>query len=150
MDAPQIQYVQTKDGVNIAFSTQGDGPAIVRMSNVPWSHFQLQWEKMPERRAFVRSMAERFTYVDYDFRGAGSSTREVAGFSLDAHILDLEAVVDHLELETFALIAIINSGPLAIAYVARNPQRISRLVLVNSYARYSDVLATPEARRLRR
>ena len=140
---PRIQYAKTKDGVNIAYYALGHGPGIVRMPNNIWSHFQLQWQEVPEQRAIAEATAARFTYVEYDSRGAGSSTREVSDFSLDAHMLDLEAVVEQLGLENFTLIGQVNAGPVAIAYAVRNPQRVSHLILVDSYVRYSDVLATP-------
>ena len=140
---PQIQYAKTEDGVNIAYYALGHGPAVVRMPNNVWSHFQLQWQAVPAQRAIAEAVAARFTHVEYDSRGAGSSTREVSDFSLDAYILDLEAVVEQLSLENFTLIGQVSAGPVAITYAVRNPQRVSHLILANSYVRYADVLATP-------
>src|SRR5207249_8232538 len=55
--------------------------------------------------------------------------RNVTDFSLDAHVMDLDAVVNRLRLDNFALLGQLNWGPAAIAYAARNPQRISSLIL---------------------
>jgi class 3 adenylate cyclase len=73
----------------------------------------------------------------------------VTDFSLDAHVLDLEAVVDRLSLGRFALLGLLHSGPVAIAYAARNPERVSHLVLWCSWARASDFYASPRLRALR-
>ena len=123
MVEPGIQYAKTEDGVSIAYYALGHGPAIVRMPSIPWSHFQLQWQTFPEQRAAAEVTAQRFTFVEYDSRGTGSSAREVTDFALDAHMLDLEAVVNKLGLDHFALIGQINSSPVAISYAVRNPQR---------------------------
>jgi class 3 adenylate cyclase len=64
-------------------------------------------------------------------------------------MLDLDAVVDRLGLETFALLAIIEAGPVAIAYAARHPERVSHLILWCSWARISDYFRSPQARALR-
>jgi len=82
-------------------------------------------------------------------RGHGLSDRDVADFSLDAHVTDLEAVVDRLGLERFALLAVFHSGPVAIAYAARCPERVSHLLLWFAYTRSSDVSLTPQVETIR-
>ena len=143
---PSIQYARTKDGVNIAFYTLGQGAPLVRMPIIPWSHIQSEWQRLPDARAIAEAEAERFTHIRYDCRGAGSSTRDVTDFSLEAHLMDLEAVVGPLGLERFALMGSFYSGPVAITYAARNPQRISHLILMNTFARAAEPLASPEGR----
>ena len=134
---PRIQYVQTKDGVSIAFWTMGKGMPLVYMPDIPFSHMQLEWRGRGSRRWYER-LAERRRLVRYDGRGVGLSEREVTDFSLDAQVLDLEAVVDRLELEKFALFATVHGGPIAIAYAARHPEQVSHLFLWFSYARGSE------------
>ena len=146
---PRIQYARAKDGVNIAFYALGQGAPLVLMPIIPWSHIQFQWQNSPGERAIAEAAAERFTYVKYDCRGSGSSTRDVTDFSLDAHLMDLEAVVERLGLERFALVGSFDTGPVAITYAARNPQRVSHLILQNSFARAAGALAAPEARAFR-
>ena len=63
--------------------------------------------------------------------------------SLDASILDLEAVVDRLRLESFALMGLFFSGPVAIAYAARHPEQVSHLILWGTWARGSDYFEVP-------
>ena len=77
--------------------------------------------------------------VRYDSRGSGLSDRDVSDFSLDAMMLDLEAVVDRVGLKKFALYGQIQSGPVATAYAARHPERVSHLILWCSYGGPSDV-----------
>jgi len=145
---PRIQYAQTADGVSIAFWTLGEGMPFVEMPTIPVSHIQMEWQ-IPEWRRWYEPLAQRRMVVRYDCRGAGLSDREVTDFSLDAQVLDLEAVVDRLGLEPFALLSPIHSGPVAIAYAARHPDRVSHLVLWHSWARTLDG-ASPQLRALAR
>jgi class 3 adenylate cyclase len=143
---PRIQYAQTADGVSIAFWALGEGPAFVEMPTMPVSHIQLEWQ-IPEWRRWYAALARRRTVVRYDCRGAGLSDRDVTDFSLDAQVLDLEAVVDRLRLEPFALLGPIHAGPAAIAYAARHPDRVSHLILWHSWAQTRDG-ASPQLRAL--
>jgi len=144
---PRIQYAQTTDGVNIAFWTLGEGVPLVSMSMSPFSHIQLEWQ-VSEWRSWGERLAEKRKLVRYDPRGAGLSERDVADYSLDAYLLDLEAVVDHLGLERFALCGSFALGPVAIAYAARYPERVSRLLLWCSWARASDAYQSAQAQTL--
>jgi len=69
----------------------------------------------------------------YDERGCGLSDRDVEDVSIDARVADLEAVIDAAGTERVALLGISQGGPLAFA--ARRPQRVSRLVLSGTHAR---------------
>jgi class 3 adenylate cyclase len=134
---PRIQYAQTTDGVSIAFYTLGEGMPLVQMPNLPFTHLQLVWQ-WPGTRRWYEGLARKRRVIRYDSRGSGLSDREVAEFSLEAYVLDLEAVVHHLDLERFALLGIAETGPVAIAYAARHPERVSHLLLWCSWARTSD------------
>jgi len=146
---PRIQYTQTKDGVSIAFSTLGEGmPFVSGGPSIPFSHIQLEWQ-IPEARRWYELLAEKRMLVRYDYRGCGLSERDVTDFSLDAHVRDLEAVVDRLGLERFALWGLYHSGLVAMAYAARHPERVSHLILWCSYARYLDFSRSSQGQALR-
>jgi len=135
---PRIQFAQTADGVSIAFWTLGEGMPFVHMPWIPWSHIHLSWQH-PRTRRWYQLLSEKRKVVAYDGRGTGLSERDVSDFSLEANVLDLEAVVDRLRLERFALFGFGESGPVAIAYAARHAERVSHLVLWCAWARGSDI-----------
>ncbi len=139
---PRIQYAKTSDGVSIAFYTLGDGPVIVTMPTMPWSHVEKE-RQVPSQRQLLDATASTRTVVRYDNRGSGLSTRNVDDYSLDAHVRDLEAVVDELRLDGFALFGRQHSVPPAIAYSARYPDRVSHLVVWSGYANAADFTAVP-------
>ena len=145
---PRIQYAQTADGVSIAFWTMGEGMPLVYLPDLPLGHIQMEWQ-LPEWRRWLERLAEKRMLVHYDGRGWGLSERDVTDYSLDLLMLDLEAVVDRLGLERFALWGGLQVGPVAITYAARNPERVSHLLLWCSYARASDFYSSPRLRALR-
>jgi len=130
---PPIQYGQTSDGVNIAYWTMGEGTPLIAMPSMPWSHLQLEWT-IPELRDWYESLGRNRTLVRYDGRGFGLSTRQVDEMSLEAEVLDLEAVVEASGFDRFDLYAGLHSGPPAIAYAAAHPDRVDHVVLFCSYA----------------
>jgi pimeloyl-ACP methyl ester carboxylesterase/DNA-binding CsgD family transcriptional regulator len=134
---PRIRYATTPDGVSIAFWTLGEGPPLVYMAGGPWGHVEL-WD-IPECRRWYERLAQKRLLVRYDVRGTGWSEREVSDHSLDALAADVEAVVDRLGLDRFAMFGAFDAGPVAIAYAARHPERVSRLILWCSWARSSDI-----------
>jgi class 3 adenylate cyclase len=125
---PRIQYAQTVDGVSIAFWTLGEGTPYVQTSPAPYSHIQLEWQ-FPEMRRWYERLAEKRKLVRYDGRGSGLSDRNVADYSVDAQMLDLEAVAERVGLQRFVLAPSGAGAPVAVAYAARHPEAVSHLVL---------------------
>jgi class 3 adenylate cyclase len=140
---PRIQYAKTADGVSIAFYAMGEGMPLIAFLGPPFSHIQMA-SQIPEWRRWREQLAGKRMLIGYDGRGTGLSDRDATDFSLDAQILDLEAVVDHLGLQQLGLFASNHGGPMAIAHAARHPERISHLILWCSYARGSDFLQSPQ------
>jgi class 3 adenylate cyclase/pimeloyl-ACP methyl ester carboxylesterase len=132
---PRIQYAQTSDGVSIAFWTLGAGPPLVEMQQTVFSHLRLELEGLP-RRAWYERLAQTHTLVRFDPRGFGLSDHVTTDFSLDAFVRDIEAVVDRLALNEFDLFGLIDSGPVAVAYAVAHRERVSHLILWQTWARY--------------
>ena len=139
---PPIQYAQTADGVSIAFCTLGEGAPFV-YAPLFFSHIQLEWQFTEYRRWYQRLAARRML-IRYDGRGTGLSDRNIADYSLDANVLDLEAVVDRLGLERFALFGFYHTGLAAIVYATRHPERVTHLILWHAFARASDYVGSPQ------
>ena len=130
---PRIQYAKTSDGVNIAYSVIGDGNWLVYPPNV-WGDLSWYVHNADTRKSIEALASSGWRIVRYDGRGKGSSDRDVNDFSLDARVRDLEAVVDNVAADQFVLCGYGHGGPPAIIHAIRHPQRVSHLVLVNTYA----------------
>jgi class 3 adenylate cyclase len=140
---PRIQYAQTKDGVSIAYCVMGEGRPLVIMTGWPFCHLEAEW-RVPTYRLSHERHAERTRLVRYDPRGSGLSQRDVDDLSLDARVLDLEAVADHLALDTLDLMGYGAAGHVAVTYAVRHPDRVAHLILYDSFARSSDFLQIPQ------
>ena len=147
----EIRFCIAGDGTRLAYATSGAGPPLVKAAN--WlSHLAYDWES-PVWRHWLAELSRRFRLVRYDERGCGLSDWDVGRFSFGDWVDDLEAIVDAAGLDRFPLLGISQGGPVAIAYAARHPERVTHLVLLGSYAqgrrksaRTSDEAALAEAR----
>jgi pimeloyl-ACP methyl ester carboxylesterase len=82
--------------------------------------------------------------VRADMRGFGLSEWEPRDFTFEAMVGDLGAVVEAAGVEQCDLLAVSHGCPIAIAFAARNPERVRNLILVNSFAAGWRVRADPE------
>jgi pimeloyl-ACP methyl ester carboxylesterase/DNA-binding CsgD family transcriptional regulator len=140
----EIRFLKFADR-RVAYAATGDGPALVAPA---WwiSHLELDWRDHAFRELW-ESVSAGYTLVRYDRLGVGMSDREVrdADFSLDADVALLVAVLDELGLDEVSLVGGSSGGCAAIAFAARFPDRVDRLLLYGAYADGSSV-ASPGAR----
>jgi class 3 adenylate cyclase/pimeloyl-ACP methyl ester carboxylesterase len=128
----RIGYCRAPDGTRLAHATVGSGPVLVKTAN--WmNHLELDWAS-PAFGPWLHALAREYTLVRYDARGNGMSDWEVGEISLDAWVSDLECVVEANGLGRFPLLGISQGCAVAIAYAARHPGRVSRLVLYGGFA----------------
>jgi len=128
----QITFCTTTDGVRLAVAVAGQGDLVVKTAN--WlNHLEYDWRSPIWSPTFER-LTSRHQLVRYDERGTGLSDWNVEDISFDAFVRDLETVVDALRLERFALFGLSQGCAVAMAYAARHPERVSRLVLHGAFA----------------
>jgi pimeloyl-ACP methyl ester carboxylesterase len=148
--APHVRYCPTSDGVTIAYAVEEGGPGtpLIWCQGVPFS--DLRHERWGREQLFPLELFSRSRPVaTFDFRGCGLSDRDVADVSMDALARDLEAVVDRLGWERFALFGRFTTGPMTMRYAAEHPERVSSLVLLETYARAAEANTVPSWRALR-
>ena len=130
----KIGFCTNSIGARIAYETFGQGPALV----FPPGYMAVVGfcELVPDYRIYFEDFARFHTVVLYDTRGAGLSDRNRTIYDLDSELSDLEAVVNHFKLDKVILAGQGMGGPIAIAYAARQPERVTQLYLYGSYAYY--------------
>jgi DNA-binding CsgD family transcriptional regulator/pimeloyl-ACP methyl ester carboxylesterase len=79
-------------------------------------------------------MARQYCLIRFDNAGSGLSDDRAGDFSLDAIADEIAVVADALGLRRFALFGRITGGLPAIVFAARHPERVTDLVLWNSFA----------------
>jgi DNA-binding SARP family transcriptional activator/pimeloyl-ACP methyl ester carboxylesterase len=129
----EIRYCLSHDRVRIAYAIVGNGPPLVWTATF-LRHLEFDWQS-PIWQHWLAALAGRYTLIRYDERACGLSDWNVGDISFAAWVRDLEALVDHLGLNQFRLMALSQAGAVAIAYAARHPERLSHLILHGAYAR---------------
>jgi pimeloyl-ACP methyl ester carboxylesterase/DNA-binding CsgD family transcriptional regulator len=121
-------------GRRIAYAVTGAGPPLVAPA---WwvSHLELDWDD-PAFRGFWETVAAGHSLVRYDRLGVGMSDRDVRDddLTLDTDVAVLGAVLAELGLGTVGLFGGSAGGCAAIAFAARAPERVNRLLLFGAYA----------------
>ncbi len=137
-----IAFCRAGDGIRLAYAVTGDGPPLVRAAN--WmTHLGYDVES-PVWRHWVRDMSAHHTFIRYDERGCGLSDWDAKDFTFHDWVTDLESVVDAVGLERFPLLGVSQGGAVAVAYAARHPEKVTKLVLCGAYARGRAVRAQSE------
>lgn len=132
-------------GRRVAYAVSGDGPPLVAPA---WwvSHLDLEWRD-GAFRSFWTAVGEGCSLVQYDGPGVGMSDRDAPPDerTLESEVALLGAILDELGLERVALLGGSSGGCAAIAFAARFPERVERLLLYGAYAD-GGAIAPPEVR----
>src|SRR5712691_11049020 len=129
----RVRYLQTSDGLRLAWAEAGSGPPLVRAAT--WlTHLEYDWDS-PVWRHWIHLFSDHFRFIRYDERGCGMSEWNTSGLSFERWAADLEEVVDAAAVrEPFSLLGISQGAAVCIAYAARHPGRVSRLLIYGGYA----------------
>ena len=124
---------RSMDGTSIGYTEMGDGPPIL-MPAVWYHQVQNDWSS-PAWRHWIAEAVDGRRLVRSDIRGSGSSERNPSRWTFDALYQDFEAVAEAAGGERFDVLAFSHSANIGLAYAARNPERVRKLVVVGGYAR---------------
>jgi haloalkane dehalogenase len=117
------------DGVRYHYVDEGprDGePILFVHGNPTWSFY---W-----RHAIAR-FSDRFRCIAVDHVGCGFSDKPANyDYRLAQHVSNLERLAQQLQLERITLALHDWGGPIGLGFAARQPQRIARLLLLNTSA----------------
>lgn len=109
---------------------EGQGAPVVAVHGNPtWSFYY---------REIVKALSPSYRVIVPDHVGCGLSSRptdEVFDYTVESHVDNLEALLDHLGLtRNVTLIVHDWGGMIGMACAARRPERISRIVILNTGA----------------
>lgn len=118
------------DGLSCHYLDEGAGEAVVMVHGNPsWSFYY---------RNLVLALRDRYRCIVPDHIGCGLSDKpgdERYDYTLSRRVDDLERLIDSLCLtEKLTLVLHDWGGMIGMAYAARHPERIGRLVLLNTAA----------------
>jgi haloalkane dehalogenase len=119
------------DGLRIHYVDEGprDGEAVVMLHGHPaWSYLY---------RHFIRGLSEAgFRAIAHDQAGFGRSDkpRRVDDYSIERNLRHFNALLDELELDTLTLVLHDWGGPLGLAWAVDHPERVRRVVVLNTFS----------------
>jgi proline iminopeptidase len=124
------ESLTTSDGRMLSYTRTGTGPLLVCHAGGPGFSGATLGD--------LGGLGDRFELVVLDPRGTGGSSIPAdGGYRQDHYVADLEELRVHLGLEQFDLLGHSHGGFVAMAYAGTHPQRVRRLVLVATAARFA-------------
>jgi proline-specific peptidase len=125
-----VEALTTADGRRLAYRREGSGPVLVCHPGGPG--FSSRYF------ADLAGLGGRFTLVLLHPRGSEGSDRpaDPLAYTTEDYVADLDELRAHLGLERMLLLGHSHGGVVAQAYAARHPDRVERLVLASTLARF--------------
>jgi class 3 adenylate cyclase len=136
MQPPDTHYVEV-DGAQVAYQVIGDGPIDLLWCYGLGIAIDLVWET-PQGVDYLSALASFSRLILFDRRGIGSSGPVPADAfpTWEALTEDMAAVMAAVGSRRAALMATLETGPIAMLYAAMHPDDVLGLVLLNTTARY--------------
>jgi pimeloyl-ACP methyl ester carboxylesterase len=127
---PYTSHYLDLNGFKYHYLDEGQGePLVMVHGNPTWSFYF---------RELINNFSPRFRTIVPDHIGCGLSDKpdiDAYGFGLENRVADLEMLLDHLDLgHNITLVLHDWGGMIGMAYAVRHPERIRRLILLNTYA----------------
>jgi|EndMetStandDraft_7_1072992.scaffolds.fasta_scaffold26696_3 pimeloyl-ACP methyl ester carboxylesterase len=135
VDVSETRYAKNGDA-HIAYRVAGDGPIDLVLIADWFGHVEAAWEEPSLVRCF-ECLGSFARLLIFDKRGVGMSDPVPLAPPppLDDWMDDVRVVMDAAGSRQAAVVGVGAGGPMAMLYAAAHPERVSALVLVNTYAR---------------
>ncbi|MHB1987352.1 MAG: adenylate/guanylate cyclase domain-containing protein [Acidimicrobiales bacterium] len=132
---PEISYALSGE-VHIAYQSFGNGPGLIGVPPFV-QNIEAMWQDpsglIPR---FLNGLGAFVTVTHFDKRGTGLSDAAPGFVGVEERIDDLRAVMDAAGIERASIGGISEGGPLSILFAATYPDRVDKLLLINTSARF--------------
>ena len=121
----QPHYVEI-GGMRVHYVDEGQGPPVLMLHGEPtWSYLY---------RKMIPPIARRYRAVAPDYVGFGRSDKwtEVEKYAFDAHYRVVERFIEALDLRDITIVVQDWGGPLGLRFATQHPERMARLVILNT------------------
>ncbi|HZO69666.1 MAG TPA: alpha/beta hydrolase [Kribbellaceae bacterium] len=112
------------NGVRLHYVAAGNGDPVLLVHGFPQTWYE--W------RRIIPALAERFTVIAPDYRGAGHSSRPVTGYDKRTMATDLHELLRHLGFERAAIVGHDIGLMVAYSYAVQFPEATSKLVAIDA------------------
>lgn len=127
-----MRFARLASGARLAWARSGRGPPLLRAGH--WmTHVEYDCESAIFR-PWIERLGREVSLIRYDERGCGLSGADDVALGLEAAVEELEVVVAASGEDKVALLGMSGGAAPSIAFAARHPEQVSRLVLLGSYS----------------
>ena len=135
-ERPTTRYAEAPGGVSIAYQVTGDGPIDLVFPPGIGVPIDLLWDE-PGFIHFAKRLRQFSRTIWRESMGVGAS----GGNVLDAFVegvrdAELTVLLDATGCERVVLVGVAGGGATAIRYAATYPERVTALILINTFAHY--------------
>jgi len=117
--------LEGSDGIRVHYKDQGTGPAILLVHSSVGD--LVDWD------GWVKVLSKSYRVVRLDLPGFGLTGPVPSGnYSVDRYLMLVDALMDHLGIERFAIAGTSFGGLVAFRYAGTRTDRVTALVLQNS------------------
>ena len=122
--APELSRLDV-EGVALRYRIDGDGPALLLIHSL---YFDMRmWDD------WAHVLSERFRVIRFDLTGHGLTGPEPTGdYSLERDLDLIAGLLDHLDVDRFAVAGSSLGGAMAFHLASRYPDRVTQLALINA------------------
>jgi pimeloyl-ACP methyl ester carboxylesterase len=128
------------NGIDLYYESHGEGPALVFLHGAAGNHLSW-WQQVPAFR-------DRYRCITIDHRGFGRSTDPEQAGGVE-FVRDLELLLDELQIDVVSLVAQSMGGRAALGFAWNHPQRVTALVMADTWGFFEWPELEDEVRRLR-
>ncbi len=125
---PFTPHYYSHHGMDMHYVDEGSGEPVVMVHGDPTWGFLY--------RNFIPPLSQQYRCIVPDQMGMGKSAvpQERSLYRLEQHCANLEALLLHLDVSDITLVLHDWGGPVGLGFATRHPERIKRLVLMNTWA----------------
>jgi pimeloyl-ACP methyl ester carboxylesterase len=109
------------NGINVCYEMQGEGDVILFLHGMGLSHEM--WDDA------VKAASKIYTTCTLDLPGFGDSDKPETNYGLSFYVDFIGQFMDAVGIDNAAVVGVSMGGEIAAGFAARNPERVSRLVL---------------------
>lgn len=123
-----MPYFQLKDNFRLHYVDEGQGePILMLHGNPTWSFMY--------RKLIADAVSRGYRAIAPDHIGCGLSDKpQDYHYTLDNHIQNLTQLIKSLDISNITLVMHDWGGPIGMGYALRHPDKIKRIVLMNTVA----------------
>ena len=110
------------NGTSLFYELAGEGEPLVLLNGIMMTTQSWVLQK--------RALIDRFQLVMHDFRGQMRSAKPPGPYTLQMHVDDLAALLDHLGIERALFAGTSYGGEIAMMFAAQHPHRVAKLAVI--------------------